>query len=162
MRKKKAMTFNLCDYDALHLVFANRKGGTIYAISFDRAFASRRHQQAGKEDERTAQSLRFTHHKRAASIEAASLELAFRAKDAPRRPDAKTHEQTFKLDRPLAISIEGADGADFGTFRWERPGEQAAFDINHEDGSGHSLFYFQPEKGFKAPRRAKVESEVRQ
>jgi hypothetical protein len=155
MKTKKAIAFNLCDYDDLALTFVNRAGVVLYSISFIRAFADARHRKSGKESEQTTQSLRFTHYSRTAPIERVSFELSFRAKDAPRTPEAKTHEQTFKMDRPLAISIEGIDGADFGTFHWERHGEQVQFNINHKNGSGHTLFCFPPEKRFKAPRRAK-------
>jgi hypothetical protein len=142
MRKKKAITFNLCDHDELHLAFVDRKGAVLYTISFDRAFASAGHRRTRKETGETAQAIRFTCHNRKAAIDAVTFKLAFHAKDAPRTTEAKIHEQDIKLDRPMEINIEGKDGLSLGTFRWERPGEQAQFNVDHEDDSRHSLMFF--------------------
>ena len=156
MRNTKALTFNLCNFDDFHLAFVNRKGVTLYSISFIRAFASSRHRTKGEENAQTRQSLRFTHYNRENRIQALHVEHEFRAMDAPRVSDAGTLEQTIKLNGPIEVTIEGADGAALGFFCYRRASDDVQFNVNHEDGSGYGFFHFPPEAEFKPRRERKV------
>ncbi|HJQ26896.1 MAG TPA: hypothetical protein VKA60_23480 [Blastocatellia bacterium] len=139
------MTFNLCDNDELDLTFTNRKGVVLFSIWFLRAFFSARHRKAGKEDERTVQTLHFNHYSRGQRVERVSMNLEFRTKAAPRTPEAKTHKQTIKLTRPIKVSIIGAGGVDLGRFEWERSREQTTVNALNSDGALYGLILFPPD-----------------
>jgi len=152
----KTLTFNLCDYDLLNLSFVNRKGVVLHWLFFNRAFPTLRDKKAKRETPETVQEVGFRAY--SATRRPTSLQTEFRTKQAPRKPDAKDHEQAIKLagysyNKPLQVFLTDKDGAHVCAFYWHGHHDQASVNIHHEeDDSLHALTLFPPEKKVASKR----------